>query len=294
MQWLARRNILTFEEIVRLARLFIALGIQKIRLTGGEPTLRKDLPQLVAMIAPLPGLRDLGLTTNGYFLKELSGELYRAGLRRINVSLDSLSPERCNDMARRPAYEKIMAGLEELAKYPIRPVKINTVIMKGFNDDEVLPLVEFARERDYQVRFIEFMPLDGEGVWSRDKVMSTAEILALVQARYLVFPKETRADHAPADTYVFAEGRGEIGFISSVSEPFCYSCNRVRITADGHFRTCLFSLEETDLKTPMREGATDAELAKMIRDAVWKKEEGHQINLATFIKPERNMSQIGG
>jgi cyclic pyranopterin phosphate synthase len=294
VKWMARQNILTFEEIVRLAKVFIGLGIEKIRLTGGEPTLRKDLPQLVAMIAPLPGLRDLGLTTNGYLLKELSGELYRAGLRRINVSLDSLSPARFNDMARRPAYEKVMAGLDELAKYPIRPVKINTVIMKGFNDDEVLPLVEFARTREYQVRFIEFMPLDGEGVWSRDKVMSTQEILDVVRSRYLVFPKETRANHVPADTYVFADGRGEIGFISSVSEPFCYSCNRVRLTADGHFRTCLFSLQETDLKTPMRNGTTDAELARMIREAVRQKEEGHQINLATFVKPERNMSQIGG
>lgn len=294
MQWLKRNQILTFEELVRLSKLFIGLGVEKIRLTGGEPTLRKDLPQLINMLAPLPGLRDLGLTTNGYFLKELAGDLYHAGLRRINVSLDSLTPQRVHDMARREAYDKVMAGLDELARYPIRPVKINTVIMKGFNDDEVLPLVTFARERRYQVRFIEFMPLDGEGVWSRDKVMTTSEILEVVRSRYDVYPKETRADGVPADTYRFHDGRGEIGFISSVSEPFCYSCNRVRLTADGHFLTCLFSLQGTDLKTPLRSGATDAELAKLIRDAVWKKEEGHEINLATFVKPERNMSQIGG
>jgi cyclic pyranopterin phosphate synthase len=294
MKWINRKEILTFEETLRLAKLFISLGINKIRLTGGEPTLRKDLAKLIAMLAPLPGLKDLSMTTNGFLLKELAGEFYRAGLRRINVSLDSLSPDRFTTMARRDGYQKVMAGLEELAKYPIRPVKINTVIMKGFNDDEVLPLVEFARERDYQVRFIEFMPLDGEGVWSRDKVTTTAEILAIIRSRYEVLPKETRADHVPADTFYFTDGKGEVGFISSVSEPFCDSCNRVRITADGHFRNCLFAIEETDLKTPMRAGASDAELAELIRADIWQKWAGHQINMATFVKPERNMSQIGG
>jgi cyclic pyranopterin phosphate synthase len=294
MKWMNRKEILTFEEIVRLAKLFIALGINKIRLTGGEPTLRKDLTKLIAMLSPLPGLKDLGMTTNGFLLKELAGDFYRAGLRRINVSLDSLSPDRFAVMARRDGYLKVMEGLDELAKYPIRPVKINTVIMKGFNDDEVMPLVEFARKRDYQVRFIEFMPLDGEGVWSRDKVMTTAEILDIIRLRYDVAPKETRADHVPADTFRFTDGKGEVGFISSVSEPFCDSCNRVRITADGHFRNCLFAIEEADLKTPMRAGASDAELAEIIHAEVWRKWAGHQINLATFVKPERNMSQIGG
>jgi cyclic pyranopterin phosphate synthase len=294
MKWMSRKEILTFEEILRLAKVFTALGINKIRLTGGEPTLRKDLAHLIAMIAPLPGLKDLGMTTNGFFLKEFAGDFYRAGLRRINVSLDSLSSDRFATMARRDAYQKVMAGLDELVKYPIRPVKINTVIMKGFNDDEVLPLVEFARERDYQIRFIEFMPLDGEGLWSRDKVMATAEILDVIRTKYDLIPKETRADHVPADTFRFVDGKGEVGFISSVSEPFCESCNRIRITADGHFRNCLFSLEETDLKTPMRAGAGDAELAELIRGEVWRKWAGHQINLTTFVKPERNMSQIGG
>jgi cyclic pyranopterin phosphate synthase len=258
MKWVNRKEILTFEEILRLAKLFIALGINKIRLTGGEPTLRKDLTHLIAMLTPLPNLKDLSMTTNGFLLKELSGDFYRTDLRHLNVSLDSLSPKRFATMARRDGYQKVMEGLDELAKYPIRPVKINTVIMKGFNDDEVLPLVELARERDYQVRFIEFMPLDGEGVWSRDKVMTTAEILAVIRSRYKVTPKETRADHVPADTFRFADSKGEIGFISSVSEPFCDSCNRVRITADGHFRNCLFAIEEVDLKTPMRAGASDA------------------------------------
>jgi len=294
MQWLNRKEILSFEEILRLAKLFITLGINKIRLTGGEPTLRKDLTQLIGMLAPLPGLKDLSMTTNGFFLKEFTGDFYRAGLRRINVSLDSLSPDRFATMARRDAYKKVMDGLDELAKYPIRPVKINTVIMKGFNEDEVLPLVEFARACDYQIRFIEFMPLDGEGVWSRDKVMMTAEILDIIRLKHDLIPKETRADHVPADTFRFIDGKGEVGFISSVSEPFCESCNRIRITADGHFRNCLFSLEESDLKTPMRAGASDAELAELIRGEVWRKWAGHQINLVTFIKPERNMSQIGG
>ncbi len=294
MVWMNRKEILTFEEILRLAKLFIGLGINKIRLTGGEPTLRKDLAKLIGMLAPLSGLKDLSMTTNGFFLKEFAGDFYRAGLRRINVSLDSLSPDRFATMARRDAYKKVLDGLDELAKYPIRPVKINTVIMKGFNDDEVLPLVEFAREHDYQIRFIEFMPLDGEGVWSRDKVMTTKEILDAIRMKHDLIPKETRADHVPADTFRFIDGRGEVGFISSVSEPFCESCNRIRITADGHFRNCLFSLEETDLKTPLRAGASDAELAELIRGEVWRKWAGHQINLATFIKPERNMSQIGG
>jgi cyclic pyranopterin phosphate synthase len=294
MKWIERSEILTYEEITRLAKLFIKLGINKIRLTGGEPTLRKGVVDLVAMLAPLPGLKDLGMTTNGFLLKELSGDLYRAGLKRINVSLDSLSAERFEKLVRRNYLDKVLAGLDELAKYPIRPVKINTVIIKGFNDDEVMPLVEFARERDYQIRFIEFMPLDGDGFWTRDKVMTTAEILEIVRSRYLIFPKETRADHVPADTFYFSDNRGEIGIISSVSEPFCESCNRIRITADGHFRNCLFAIEETDLKTPMRNGASDEDLAELFHKDVWRKWAGHQINLATFIKPKRNMSQIGG
>lgn len=294
MRWMERREILTYEEITRLARLFITLGVSKIRLTGGEPTLRKDMIKLVAMLAPLPGLKDLSMTTNGFLLKEFAGDLYRAGLQRINVSLDSLSAERFEKLVRRNHFNKVMAGLDELAKYPIRPVKINTVIIKGFNDDEVMPLVEFGRGRGYQIRFIEFMPLDGDDFWSRDKVMATAETLDVVRSRYIVFPKETRADHVAADTYYFPDSQGEIGFISSVSEPFCESCNRIRITADGHFRNCLFAIEETDLKTPMRAGASDAELAELIRQNVWQKWAGHQINLATFVKPARNMSQIGG
>jgi cyclic pyranopterin phosphate synthase len=294
MRWMDRQEILSYEEITRLAKLFIQLGVNKIRLTGGEPTLRKGVVDLVAMLAPLPGLKDLGMTTNGFLLKELSGDLYRAGLKRINVSLDSLSAERFEKLVRRNYLDKVLAGLDELIKYPIRPVKINTVIIKGFNDDEVLPLVEFARERDYQIRFIEFMPLDGDNFWTRDKVMTTAEIFEIVRSRYLILPKESRADHVPADTFYFPDSRGEIGFISSVSEPFCESCNRIRITADGHFRNCLFAIEETDLKTPMRNGASDEELAELIRKDVWRKWAGHQINLATFIKPERNMSQIGG
>jgi cyclic pyranopterin phosphate synthase len=294
MRWLDRQEILTYEEIVRLAKLFIRLGINKIRLTGGEPTLRKDVARLVAMLAPLPGLKDLGMTTNGFLLKELAGDLYRSGLRRINVSLDSLSPERFEKLVRRNHFDKVTAGLDELAKYPIRPVKINTVIIKGFNDDEVIPLANFARTRNYQIRFIEFMPLDGDDFWRRDKVMTTAEILEVLSSRYILLPKETRADRVPADTFYFPDSPGEIGFISSVSEPFCESCNRIRITADGHFRNCLFAIEETDLKTPMRNGATDEELAELIRQDVWRKWAGHQINLATFVKPERNMSQIGG
>ncbi len=294
MRWLDRQEILAYEEIVRLAKLFIKLGINKIRLTGGEPTLRKDVAKLVAMLAPLPGLKDLSMTTNGFLLKELAGELYRAGLRRINVSLDSLSPERFEKLVRRNHFDKVMAGLDELAKYPIRPVKINTVIIKGFNDDEVIPLANFARARGYQIRFIEFMPLDGDDFWRRDKVMTTAEILEVLNSRYVLLPKETRANHVPADTFYFPDSPGEIGFISSVSEPFCESCNRIRITADGHFRNCLFAIEEPDLKTPMRAGASDEELAELIRQDVWRKWAGHQINLATFVKPQRNMSQIGG
>lgn len=294
MRWVDRSEILTFEEITRLGRVFIGLGVNKIRLTGGEPTLRQDLAKVVGMLSPLPGLQDLSMTTNGFLLKEMAGELCRAGLRRINVSLDSLSAERFEKLARRKHFEKVMTGLDELAKHPIRPVKINTVIIRGFNDDEILPLVEFGRNRGYQIRFIEFMPLDSDDFWSRDKVMTTAETLDVVRSRYIVFRKETRADRVAADTYYFSDSQGEIGFIGSVSEPFCRFCNRIRITADGHFRNCLFAVEETDLKTPMRAGASDAELAELIRQDVRQKWAGHQINLATFVKPARTMSQIGG
>lgn len=294
--WLEKSKILTFEEITRLARVFVACGVDKIRLTGGEPTLRTDITALVAMIAQLHshGLRDLSMTTNGFFLQDLAGDLYRAGLRRINVSLDSLDPERFNKMVRRDQFAKVMQGLDALAKYPIQPVKINTVLIRDFNDDEILPLVDFACARGYQIRFIEFMPLDGGGEWNISKVMYSHEIRQMIESRYPLIPKETRANHVPADTFIIPGTRGEVGFISTVSEPFCYSCNRVRITADGHLRTCLFSLQETDLKTPMRAGASDAELVEIIARAIYTKEEGHQINLASFVSPTRNMSQIGG
>jgi len=294
IQWLEREELLTFEEIIRLAQILIRLGVRKIRLTGGEPLVRKGLPTLIQGLATLEGLRDLGLTTNGYFLRELAAELYHAGLRRINVSLDTLVPEKFERIARRKGFDKVIAGLEEVQKYPIRPIKINAVILRGLNDDEILDLAMLARQKPYQVRFIEFMPLDADQVWNRSLVVSQREILERISRFQKLIPIDTRLNGAPARRYRFEDGQGVIGFISPVSEPFCLKCNRIRLTADGHLRTCLFSLRETDLKGPLRRGASDEQIAQLIVEAVQRKELGHEINMASFVRPQRMMYQIGG
>jgi GTP 3',8-cyclase len=292
LPWLERDEVLHFEEIERLVALLAAMGVTDVRLTGGEPLVRRDFPKLVGMLAPLVG--DLSITTNGYLLEREAEALVRAGATRFNVSIDSLQRDRFFEMTRRDALPRVLRGLEALAAFPeAHPIKVNAVAMRGFTEDEVLPFAQFAREHPYEVRFIEFMPLDADHAWTADSVLPGSEIRALIEQRWPLEPVE-REPHATARVYRFADGRGSIGFINPVSEPFCGDCNRIRLTADGRLRTCLFSLNETDLRGPLREGADDAELEQIIRDAVWRKELKHHVNEPGFVQPARTMSAIGG
>ena len=292
LPWLERDDVLHFEEIERLVGLLAAMGVSDVRLTGGEPLVRRDFPQLVGMLAPL--VEDLSITTNGYLLERDAEALVRAGATRFNVSIDSLQRDRFFEMTRRDALPRVLRGLEVLASFPeAHPIKVNAVAMRGFTEDEVLPFARFAREHPYEVRFIEFMPLDADHAWTPDSVLSGEEIRAIIEQQWALEPVE-REPHATARVYRFADGRGSIGFINPVSEPFCGDCNRIRLTADGRLRTCLFSLNETDLRTPLREGADDAELEQIVRDAVWRKELKHHVNEPGFVQPARTMSAIGG
>ncbi|MBM4162062.1 MAG: GTP 3',8-cyclase MoaA [Ignavibacteria bacterium] len=295
MVWMKKSDLLTYEEIDRLARLFADLGVCKIRLTGGEPLMRKDLHRLVKRLAAIPGIGDLALTTNGYFLEEQANDLIRAGLGRVNVSLDSLDASTFNGLTRRDYYAKVWKGLEIVQGLGVGPIKINVVLIRGVNDDEIGEFGRLARARQYIVRFIEFMPIGLDDDWSSEKVVPAKEVVERLEKEIgtRLQPIE-RWGRQPADRYVFDDGIGEIGFISSVSEPFCERCNRVRITSDGKLRTCLFSLEETDLKGPLREGSDDEQLKHAILEAVWNKERGHLINRPDFVRPGRTMSQIGG
>jgi cyclic pyranopterin phosphate synthase len=292
LPWLERDDVLHFEEIERLVGLLAAMGVTDVRLTGGEPLVRRDFPQLVGMLAPL--VEDLSITTNGYLLERDAEALVRAGATRFNVSIDSLQRDRFFEMTRRDALPRVLRGLEVLASFPeAHPIKVNAVAMRGFTEDEVLPFAHFAREHPYEVRFIEFMPLDADHAWTPDSVLSGEEIRAIIERQWALEPVE-REPHATARVYRFADGRGSIGFINPVSEPFCGDCNRIRLTADGRLRTCLFSLNETDLRAPLRAGADDAELEQIVRDAVWRKELKHHVNEPGFVQPVRTMSAIGG
>ena len=292
LPWLERDEVLHFEEIERLVALLAAMGVTDVRLTGGEPLVRRDFPQLVGMLAPL--VEDLSITTNGYLLERDAEALVRAGATRFNVSIDSLQRDRFFEMTRRDALPRVLRGLEVLASFPeAHPIKINAVAMRGFTEDEVLPFAHFARERPYEVRFIEFMPLDADHAWSHDRVLTGEEIRAAIHKVYPL-EAEPREPSATARVYRFADGQGKIGFINPLSEPFCGDCDRIRVTAEGKLRTCLFSLHETDLRTPMREGISDDGLREVIRDAVWRKELKHRVNDAGFVQPTRSMSAIGG
>jgi GTP 3',8-cyclase len=294
LPWLERAELLTFEEIARLVRMLSELGVRDVRLTGGEPLVRRDLPRLVAMLRAIEGVRDLALTTNGYLLERDAEALVASGVNRFNVSLDSLQRDRFFAMTRRDALPQVMRGLEVLGRFPeAHPIKVNAVAMRGFTEQEIVPFARFAREHPYEVRFIEFMPLDGDRAWSPEQLLTGAEIRAAIHAVYPLEP-EPREPSATAKVYRFADGRGRIGFINPVSEPFCADCNRIRLTADGRLRTCLFSLNETDLRDPLRDGADDAELELIVRAAVWRKELKHRVNEPGFIQPERTMSAIGG
>ena len=296
MTFMPDAALMTFDEILHLARIFVALGVNKVRITGGEPLVRPDVPTLIKRLMQLEGLKDISLTTNGIGLINQAQSLYDAGLRRINVSLDTLNEEKFEQMTRRKVLSRVLKGLKTAHECGFNPIKVNAVAMRGFTDDEVVDLATFARQNDYQLRFIEFMPLDADDVWGRNMYIPGKEIIGKINAVYPLAPVTLNGE-AKSDTaqrYRFADNGNEVGVIPSVSEPFCENCNRVRLTADGKFRTCLFSLTETDLLTPLREGAPDKVITELILDAVAQKEAGHKINAADFIKPERNMSRIGG
>jgi GTP 3',8-cyclase len=294
LEWLPREEVLSFEEIARLVSVLSAMGVDEVRLTGGEPLVRRDLPVLVGMLGAIDGVRDLSLTTNGVLLDRLAAPLVEAGLTRINVSLDSLSHVRFAEITRRDALDRVLAGLAEAERYPeLRPIKVNCVAVKGFTEDEVPALAELARRKPYVVRFIEFMPLDADEAWREDEVLTGAEIRALIEEHWPLEEMPAKAS-STARRFRFADGAGEIGFVNPVSEPFCSSCDRIRLTADGQLRTCLFSRREWDLKSPMRNGASDDELAELLRFAVRHKELKHKINDAGFVRASRSMSQIGG
>jgi GTP 3',8-cyclase len=295
LEWLRRDEILSFEEIVRLARVLAAMGVSEVRLTGGEPLVRRDLPQLVEMLARVPGVDDLSLTTNGVLLDRLAAPLVEAGLRRLNVSLDSLSHVRFTELTRRDALDQVLRGLEAAEAHPeLRPIKVNCVAIKGFTEEEVPALCELARRKPYVVRFIEFMPLDADQAWRDDQVLTGAEIRAIVEEHYGPLVQVPAKASSTAQRFRFSDGKGELGFVNPVSEPFCSSCDRIRVTADGQLRTCLFSRREWDLKTPLRDGSNDEQLAAAIRWAVRHKELKHRINEAGFVRASRSMSQIGG
>jgi cyclic pyranopterin phosphate synthase len=295
LEWLGRAEILTFEEIARLVRVLASLGVDEVRLTGGEPLVRRDLPALVEMLAEIAGVRDLSLTTNGVLLDRFAGPLVAAGLKRINVSLDSLSHVRFAELTRRDALDAVLRGLEEAERYPeLRPIKVNCVAIKGFTEEEVPALAELARRKPYVVRFIEFMPLDADEIWREDQVLAGGEIRALIEERYGPLVELPAKASSTAKRFGFADGIGELGFVNPVSEPFCSSCDRIRLTADGQLRTCLFSRREWDLKTPLRDGSTDEQLVAALRNAVAHKELKHRINERGFVRGSRSMSQIGG
>jgi cyclic pyranopterin phosphate synthase len=294
LPWVEHADVLTFEEITRLVAVLGSLGVHDVRLTGGEPLVRRNFPMLAKMLADLDDVHDRSVTTNGYLLERDAAALVDAGINRFNVSVDSLQRDRFYEITRRDALPQVLRGLETLASFPqAHPIKINAVAIRGFTEEELIPFAEFARREPYQVRFIEYMPLDADHTWSTAQVLTGAEARAAIDAVYPLEP-EVREPSATARVYRFADGKGRIGFINPVSEPFCSDCNRIRVTADGRLRTCLFSLNETDLRGPIREGAGDEELEQIIRDAVWRKELKHHIGEPGFIQPARTMSAIGG
>jgi cyclic pyranopterin phosphate synthase len=300
MKWLPRDELLTYEEIARVAGVCVErYGFEAIRLTGGEPLVRAHVTRLVSLLAPL-GV-DIAMTTNGVKLPELAFELAAAGLKRINISLDTLQRERFFALTKRDELDRVLAGIDAAQAAGLAPVKINAVVMRGINDDEVVDLARFGRENGVGVRFIEFMPLDAQGEWSNEKVVPSREILDRIDAVFPLVRVDVSHEHIePAEKYAYVDGIGDLGVIASVTEPFCDNCDRVRLTAEGQFRTCLFALDEHDLRAVLREGDgldapdLDDRLATAIAAAVGTKWAGHRIGQVDFIRPERSMSQIGG
>jgi cyclic pyranopterin phosphate synthase len=290
-----REEILTFEEIERFVRVAVTLGVRKLRLTGGEPLLRKDLPKLIRRLGAIDGIQNMALTTNGVLLAEQAQELYDAGLRRLNIHLDTLDRERFKQITRRDDFGKVMNGIEAALRIGYPVLKINAVAVKNLVEADIVPLARFGRENGIEIRYIEFMPLDAQGIWDHDKVLLTDDMIAMLTREIgLLREIPDRDPRAPALEYEFADGKGRIGFIASVSKPFCLNCNRIRLTADGKFRYCLFAIDETDMRGLLRSGAPDQDIADAIRASVKDKWIGHQINTAKFVAPPRPMYSIGG
>ena len=294
VEFMDRSNLLSFEEILRVVTVASGLGINRIRLTGGEPLMRKDLPTLIKMINEVDGINDVALTTNAFFLKDQAQSLKDAGLKRLNVSLDALDPEKFRDVNRRDCLQAVLDGLDTARKVGFKSIKINAVAVRNFSESEIMGLIEYGRSDGFEVRFIEFMPLDSDKVWERDKVLFGHEIVELIKEKYELVPVDNSLEIGPASEYTFADGKGKIGIITAVSNPFCDHCNRIRMTADGKLRTCLFSADETNLKDMIRSGESNANIAATIRQAVLVKEPGHKINLDDFERPDRAMHAIGG
>src|SRR5258708_17157921 len=291
----ARGQMLTFEEIERFVRIAVTLGVRKLRVTGGEPLLRKDLAKLIRKLSAIEGIEDLALTTNGVLLTEQAQELYDAGLRRINVHLDTLDRERFQQITRRDDFDRVLAGIEACQRMGYGPIKINAVAVKNLVEPDIVPLARFGRERGIEIRYIEFMPLDSQGIWDRGRVLLADDMIEMLAREIGPLREIPDADpRAPATEYEFADGGGTVGFIASVSRPFCLNCNRVRLTADGKLRYCLFAIHEDDVKGLMRSGASDDEIAALIRQNIAGKWIAHEINSAKFVAPPRPMYSIGG
>ena len=295
MEWLPREDLLSYEELERVVRLLAALGVSDLRVTGGEPLVRAQLPHLIGRLVAIPGIRQVSLTTNGVLLARAIDDLVAAGLARVNVSIDSLDPDRFERITRRRDLHRVLEGLEACERHPgLRPIKVNAVALRGVSEPDVLPLAELARRRPYVVRFIEVMPLDAPRTWTRDAVLSGGELREMVSARWPLEPLDPERPSATATRWRFADGAGELQFVSSVTEPFCATCDRLRLTADGQLRTCLFAESETDLRGPLRAGASDAELEAIVRAAVLAKGAGHGMADPEWTYQGRPMSLIGG
>jgi len=294
MPWLPKQDLLTYEELTRFARVCVECGVTGVRLTGGEPTVRADLPVLVRMLREISPALDLALTTNGLKLPEMAASLREAGLDRVNVSLDTLDRERFRQLARRDRLADVFAGLAAARSAGFTPIKINAVLMRGLNDDEVVPLARWAREEGFELRFIEWMPLDFQRGWDRSQLVSATEILDRLAAELPLEPEEGDDPSAPARTFRYRDGAGRVGVIASVTRPFCGTCDRIRLTADGQVRTCLFSLREYDFRQLLRSGGSDDDVEALLRSAVLRKEPGHLISQPGFVQPQRGMSAIGG
>jgi cyclic pyranopterin phosphate synthase len=295
VHFVPREEILDFEEIERVARIAASLGVDKVRLTGGEPLMRRDLPVLVGRLAAIPGIRDLALTTNGVLLEKFAAPLYEAGLRRLNVHVDTLDRERFARITRRDDLPRVLAGLAAAQRAGYPKIKLNAVAVKNLVEPDIVPLARFARENGFEVRYIEFMPLDAQSLWDHSKVLLADTIIETLSREISpLVPVPDPDPRAPATEYRYADGGGSVGFIASISRPFCLNCNRLRLTADGKLRYCLFAIEEDDVKAPLRAGATDDEIAALIRRNIAGKWLGHEINSAKFVAPPRPMYSIGG